>query len=85
MRAINNFIIIEPIKEEPKKVGGLILTDKLNEDVRYIRANVVSVGNETQGVKPNDTIFYDRHAGHDIVHDDKRYKVIRLGDIVVVE
>lgn len=85
MKAINDFIIIEPVKEEPKKVGGLILTEKLNEDVRYIKAKVLSVGDQTQGLNFGDNIFYDKHAGHDIMHDDKRYKVIRLRDVVVVE
>ena len=27
MKAVNNYIIIDLIKNEPKKVGGLILTD----------------------------------------------------------
>ena len=45
MKAVNHYIIIDPIKNEPKKVGGLILTDEVNEDNRYLKAKVVSVGN----------------------------------------
>ena len=31
-----------------------------------------------------DRIFYDRHAGHKIEHDNEEYQVIKLQDIVVV-
>ena len=44
MQAINYFIVIRKIKEAPKKVGGLELTEDQNKDVRYLKAEVVSVG-----------------------------------------
>ena len=34
MKAINHFVIVDKIKEEPSKVGGLELTEKQNKDVR---------------------------------------------------
>ena len=37
MRAVNNYIIVEKIKQGPKKVGGLILTEDIDEDNRYVR------------------------------------------------
>ena len=64
MKAINQYIIIEKIKEEPKKVNGLILSDSENSDVRYLKGKVISAGNKTEGVKDGDVIYYDRHAGH---------------------
>ena len=51
MKAVNHYLIIEPIKEEPKKVGGLILTDEVNEDNRYLKAKVISAGNLVEGIK----------------------------------
>ena len=85
MQAINDYVIIDKIKEEPKKVSGLILTDETDKDNRYKKANIVSVGNEVKIVKENDVIFYDKHAGHDIGYNDKMYRVIRSRDIVLVE
>ena len=35
MQAINDYVIVDKIKEEPKKVSGLILTDQTDEDNRY--------------------------------------------------
>ena len=71
MKAVNHYIIIDMIKDEPKKVGGLILTDEINEDNRYLKAKVVSIGNLVEGIKEGDTIYYDKHAGHGIQHKDK--------------
>ena len=84
MKAINNFIIIEPIKEEHKKEKGLLIIDQLVDDVRYLKAKIISVGNMTEGVKVNDIIYYDRRAGHGIEYDDNLYQVIRQQDVVLV-
>ena len=85
MQAVNDYVIVDKIKEEPKKVGGLILTDKTDNDNRYKKANIISVGNLVEGVKEGDVIFYDKHAGHDIGYNDELYRVIRMRDIVLVE
>ena len=85
MKAVNNYIIIDLIKNEPKKVGGLILTDEINEDNRYLKARVVSVGNLVEGINENDVVYYDRHAGHGIQHKDKFYGVIKQMDVVLID
>ena len=85
MKAVNHYIIIDPIKNEPKKVGGLILTDEVNEDNRYLKAKVVSVGNLVEGINENDVVYYDKHAGHGIQHKDKFYGVIKQLDVVLID
>ena len=85
MKAVNHYIVIDPIKNEPKKVGGLILTDEVNEDNRYLKAKVVSVGNLVEGINENDVVYYDRHAGHGIQHKDKFYGVIKQMDVVLMD
>ena len=56
MKAVNNYIIIQPIKEEPKEEKGLLIMDQHVDDIRYLKGKVISVGNFTEGVKENDTI-----------------------------
>ena len=85
MKAVNHYIIIEQIKEGPKKVGGLVLTDEINEDNRYLKGKVISVGNNVEGIKENDVIYYDKHAGHGIQHKDKFYGVIKQLDVVLID
>jgi len=79
MQAVNDYVIVDIIKEGPKKVGGLILTDQTDETNRYKKANIVSV------VKKGDSVYYDAIAGHDIAYNDTMYRVIRARDIVIVE
>ena len=85
MKAINNYVVVDKVKTEVKKVAGLIMTEDLDEDNRYIKANVISVGNLVEGVKDGDVIHYDKHAGHGIQYKDKLYFVIRASDIVLVD
>ena len=85
MKAVNTWVIIEKIKTEPKKVGGLIMTENIDKDNRYIKAKVISVGNLVEGIKDNDTVYYDKHAGHGIDHSNKLYYVIQSRDIVLVD
>jgi len=85
MQAVNYYIVVEKIKVAPKKVGGLILTDKTDTENRYKKAKIMSIGNLVKGVDVGDIIYYDKHAGHDITFDEKIYRVIQVGDIVLVE
>ena len=85
MKAINRYIVVDKIKVEPKMVAGLIMTDDTDSDNRYLRAKIISTGNLVEGLKDNDVIFYDKHAGHDISWKDSLYRVIRDGDVVLVE
>ena len=85
MQAINDYVIIDIIKEGPKKVGGFILTDETDETNRYRKANIISVGELVEVVKTGDSVYYDAIAGHDIAYNDNMYRVIRSRDIVMVE
>mgnify|MGYP003110500596 CR=1 FL=1 len=85
MQAINHYIVIRKIKEAPKKVGGLELTEDQNQDVRYLKAEVISVGDKATMIPVGSIIRYDRHAGHGIEWLDELYHVITLGDVVIVE
>tara|TARA_R100000951_G_scaffold116151_1_gene126743 strand:- start:2180 stop:2437 length:258 start_codon:yes stop_codon:yes gene_type:complete len=85
MKAINYYLVVEKIKQEPKKIAGLIITEMNDEEGRYSKANVISTGNLVEGVKDGDVITYDKHAGNDITWNDKVYRVIKINDIVIVE
>ena len=85
MKAINKYIIVNNIKTEPTKLAGLIMTDDTDVDNRYLKAKIISCGNLVEGLKDNDTIYYDKHAGHDISWKDNLYRVIQDRDVVLVD
>ena len=85
MQAVNHYIIIKQIKEKEKNVGGLILTEDVDGDNRYLKAKVISTGHKVEGITRDDIIYYDKHAGHGITWADTMYHVIRARDVVLVE
>ncbi len=85
MKAVNHYIIIETIKEEEKKIGGLLITEDIDSDNRYLKARVISIGNLVEWIKEDDIIYYDKHAGHGIQHKDKFYGVIKQMDVVLID
>ena len=85
MKAINHYIVVKNIKEGPKKVAGLIMTDDTDVDNRYSRAKIISIGNLVEGLKDGDIVYYDKHAGHAISWKDELYHVIQSRDVVLIE
>ena len=85
MKAVNHYIIVQNIKTEPKKVAGLIMTEELDDDNRYIKAEVISAGNLVEGIKEKDIVYYDKHAGHGVQYKNILYQVIRSGDVVLID
>ena len=85
MKAVNNYVIVEKIKQGPKTVGGLILTEDIDADNRYIKATVISTGNLVEGINNEDVVYYDKHAGHGVQYKDTLYQVIRSGDVVLID
>ena len=73
MKAVGRNLIIQKIEKGITKTdGGLLLSKNDKEDIRYVEADIISIGEEVQGLKETDRIFYDRHAGHQIEIDKKR-------------
>jgi co-chaperonin GroES (HSP10) len=85
MQAVNYYLVVKNIKEKPKKIAGLDIMEHVDTDSRYVKAKVISIGNLVEGVKKNDVVHYDRHAGHGIQHKDILYYVIKIGDVVLID
>ena len=85
MRAIGNNLVIKKI-EKPNETtkGGLILSEKQREDIRFQKAEVIKVGDTVVAVKEKDVIFFDKAAAHRIEIDKEPYHVIRQENVVVV-
>ena len=85
MKAVNHYLIVKNIKIEPKKVAGLIMTENIDDDNRYIKAKAISVGNLVEGIKDGDVVYYDKHAGHGVQYKETLYYVIRNVDVVLID
>ena len=77
MKAVNKYIIVEQIKEELKTNSGLLLT---GDD----KGKVIKPGTEVTVINEGDIIYYDKHAGHMMLLQEKPYTIILERDVVVV-
>tara|TARA_R100001369_G_scaffold62536_1_gene89509 strand:- start:234 stop:494 length:261 start_codon:yes stop_codon:yes gene_type:complete len=85
MKAIGRNIIIKKTEEQNKTTkGGLILTEKQREDIRFQEAKVIHIGTDVTGVKKNDRIFFDKSSSHKIEINKEIYHVIKEENVVVV-
>ena len=83
MKAIGNFIVIDEINEPlTKTAGGLELTDKLKEDIRYRKGKIISSGPDL--LKKDQIILFDRVAGFPVEYENYVYKVISLRDVIAI-
>ncbi len=85
MRAVGHYIIIEEFPEEVKETkGGLILNEKVREDIRYRKGKIISLGASIDFLEAGETIMFDKAAGHKTDILDIEYKVITARDVVAV-
>lgn len=93
-QALNFHVVVREIKEENHTVaGGLELSTKLDKELRYLKAEVVSVGSRVQKemqdepvkIEEGDTIWYDRHAGHESDGQMMNPSSLKLGDLVSID
>jgi len=85
MRAIGKYVVIKPIKEvNTTTKGGLILSEKQREDVRYRKAKVLEPGSDVSVLKKDDEVYYDKAAGFNIEINKQEYKVIKEHDVVII-
>jgi co-chaperonin GroES (HSP10) len=84
MKPIGKYIAIEPISEEMKTSGGLVLSAQDAEGFRYKKGTVIAPGTEVTQIKSGDVIFYDKNAGHTMMIDKNIVTIIREPDVVVV-
>ena len=84
MKPINKYIVINKIEEELTTDSGLILSDADANAFRYKKAKVVKPGTEVKPVEEDDLIYYDKHAGFDMIIEQSTYTVILERDVVVV-
>ena len=85
MRAIGNNLIIKKIEELNQSTkGGLLLTEKQREDVRFQQAEVIQIGDGVIAVKEKDIIYFDKASAHRIEINKEPYHVIRQENVVVV-
>jgi co-chaperonin GroES (HSP10) len=84
MRAFGRTLVISEIKEEVKNKLGLIITEANDRDIRYKLGEVFMAGEDVEGIKSGDKLYYDKVNASELRLDGKKYLIINLSDVRVV-
>jgi co-chaperonin GroES (HSP10) len=85
MKAIGSYILVNRIDSKQKEVNGLLYTEKLDVDNRYVKGEIISAGEKVAVLKQGDIIYYDRRKTDSIDHEENTYYVIRDADVILCE
>lgn len=83
MKAVGSFIIVRDEEVVQKNELGLIMTEKSDNNIRYVIGEVVTVGADVKEVSPGEFVYYDKIAGSELRLKGQKFKAIRERDVVV--
>ena len=82
-------VLIEPIKEEEVKKGGIIIPDTAKEKPQQGKVIAVGTGKLDKdgkkipfNVKKGDLVLMPKYGGTEVKLDDKTYQIMREEDIL---
>ncbi len=90
-RPLHDRVVVEPLEQEEKTAGGIIVPDTAQE--KPMQGKVVAVGPGARGedgallppdVRKGDTILYGKYSGTEVKIDDKELLIMRESDIMGV-
>ena len=88
-RPLHDRVVIEPMEQEEKTAGGIIVPDTAKE--KPVQGKVVAVGPGARNedgtlqppdVKKGDTILYGKYSGTEVKIDDEEFLIMRESDIM---
>ncbi len=92
VKPLGNRYLIEPVKQEEKTKGGIILPESVSKE-KPEEGKIVAVGTGTINddgkviplqLKKGARVLFTKYAPHDIKVDGKEYLVIKEEDILAV-
>ena len=83
MKAVGSFIIVRDEEVVQKNELGLIMTEKSDNNIRYVIGEVVTVGDDVKEVAPGQFVYFDKISGSELRIKGEKFKAIRERDVVV--
>ncbi|RJP74953.1 MAG: co-chaperone GroES [Candidatus Zixiibacteriota bacterium] len=92
LKPVDERVLIEPMEEQERKVGGIIIPDTVKE--RPQMGTVVALGDDvpkkeggkklSEVISVGDKVIYAKYGGTEIKHGDKEYLIVSRNDILAV-
>lgn len=91
IRPLSDRVLVEPIKEEEQKKGGIIIPDTAKEKPQQGKVIAIGTGKlDDNGkvipfnVKAGDKVLMPKYGGTEVKMDGKEYIILREEDILGV-
>ncbi len=91
LKPLQDYVVLEKVKEEVKTKSGIILTTKEAKDEQSVGTVVaVGPGKVEDGkriaieLKKGDKVIYKKYSGTDLTYEKKDYLLIKAEDILAV-
>jgi co-chaperonin GroES (HSP10) len=83
MRAVGSFIIVTNQETYQKNDLGLIISESVDQNVRYLVGKVITTGDEVKEINVGSFVYYDKVAGSPIRINGEKFIAIRERDVVI--
>lgn len=89
IQPLGDRVLVEPVKEEESKKGGIIIPDTAKEKPQQGKVIAVGTGKLDENgklipfnVKKGDRILMPKYGGTEVKLNDKEYQILREEDIL---
>ncbi len=89
IQPLGDRVLVEPVKEEEQKKGGIIIPDTAKEKPQQGKVIAVGTGKiDEKGnkipfhVKKGDKVLMPKYGGTEVKMNDKEYQIMREEDIL---
>jgi len=91
IRPLSDRVLVEPVKEDEVKKGGIIIPDSAKEKPQEGKVIALGTGKRDDdgklipfNVKEGDRVLMPKYGGTEVKIDDKEYQIVREDDILAV-
>lgn len=85
MKLIEDRILVRELPKKEKTTAGILLLDTTEAVDSQPRATVIEKGEKAVNVEKGDILIVGKYSGTDLVLNGITYKIIREGDILLIE
>ena len=83
IKPLGDRVLIKPLKDETRTVGGIVLSDTSKE--KPIKAEVIALGKlEEETLSIGDQVIFSKYSGTELKMDNEEYILIDAKDILAI-
>ncbi|MBC8526755.1 MAG: co-chaperone GroES [Candidatus Cloacimonetes bacterium] len=83
IRPIDDRVLLQPMEDEEKKIGNIIIPDTAKEKPQI--GKVIEVGNDEdlkKTIKKGNKVVYAKYGGTEIELEGKKYLIVQRSDLL---